>query len=224
MDKHERPYKCLAEGCEKLAGFTYSGGLLRHEREVHSKHGGPRNPLNCPHLNCKRHSGKGFSRLENLNEHLRRVHTNLGPLASGDEAAEDGESVAASSEPGQQALPTSIQFSTNTQPQTLPSPQIASVLPQKRLLDDVDEDGPTEVKRLRKSEETLTRINAELNRQLTLHKQEAANAALTQESQQTEIEAQKRQIMAMMGEMQALRNQLAQADQQNTAMMQDAFQ
>ncbi|KAI0008108.1 hypothetical protein F4779DRAFT_588992 [Xylariaceae sp. FL0662B] len=75
MDKHDRPYKCDLRGCEKLPGFTYSGGLLRHEREVHGKHGGPRNPLNCPHVNCKRHTGKGFSRLENLNEHLRRVHT-----------------------------------------------------------------------------------------------------------------------------------------------------
>ncbi|KAI2639157.1 hypothetical protein GGS26DRAFT_580800 [Hypomontagnella submonticulosa] len=75
MDKHTRPYRCTAPGCEKLAGFTYSGGLLRHEREVHNKHGGPKNPLHCPHGNCKRHEGKGFSRTENLNEHLRRVHT-----------------------------------------------------------------------------------------------------------------------------------------------------
>lgn len=75
MDKHDRPYKCGAIGCEKLPGFTYSGGLLRHEREVHGKHGGPKNPLHCPHESCKRATGKGFSRLENLNEHLRRVHT-----------------------------------------------------------------------------------------------------------------------------------------------------
>ncbi len=78
MDKHERPYRCAAEGCEKLPGFTYSGGLLRHEREVHGKHGGPKNTVNCPYANCKRHTGKGFSRQENLNEHLRRVHTNDG--------------------------------------------------------------------------------------------------------------------------------------------------
>jgi hypothetical protein len=78
MDKHDRPYKCSASGCEKLPGFTYSGGLLRHEREVHGKHGGPKNSFNCPHVNCKRHTGKGFSRLENLNEHLRRVHTQNG--------------------------------------------------------------------------------------------------------------------------------------------------
>ncbi|KAG6004957.1 hypothetical protein E4U21_000580 [Claviceps maximensis] len=76
MDKHERPYRCPAAGCENLPGFTYSGGLLRHEREVHGMHGGPKNTVNCPHPNCKRHTGKGFSRQENLNEHLRRVHTN----------------------------------------------------------------------------------------------------------------------------------------------------
>lgn len=75
MDKHDRPYKCPSEGCEKLPGFTYSGGLLRHQREVHNLHGGPRKQLNCPHPNCKRFQGKGFSRQENLNEHLRRVHT-----------------------------------------------------------------------------------------------------------------------------------------------------
>lgn len=75
MDKHQRPYRCLEDGCEKLPGFTYSGGLLRHEREVHGKHGGPKKPLTCPHPTCKRFAGKPFSRQENLNEHLRRVHT-----------------------------------------------------------------------------------------------------------------------------------------------------
>ncbi|KAL7623331.1 hypothetical protein AAE478_007012 [Parahypoxylon ruwenzoriense] len=90
MDKHDRPYKCPTAGCENLPGFTYSGGLLRHEREVHGKHGGPKNPLNCPHVNCKRHTGKGFSRLENLNEHLRRVHTpgNSAPPSGEDEPEE----------------------------------------------------------------------------------------------------------------------------------------
>ncbi|KAM3452233.1 hypothetical protein MY3296_004671 [Beauveria thailandica] len=90
MDKHERPYRCPAEGCENLPGFTYSGGLLRHEREVHNKHGGPKNTVNCPHPNCKRHTGKGFSRQENLNEHLRRVHTSpddASPLAATTTAA-----------------------------------------------------------------------------------------------------------------------------------------
>ncbi|KAL2160615.1 hypothetical protein VTH06DRAFT_1303 [Thermothelomyces fergusii] len=89
MDKHDRPYKCGAAGCEKLPGFTYSGGLLRHEREVHGKHGGPKNSFYCPHPNCKRHSGKGFSRQENLNEHLRRVHTQNGTALNGAEGETD---------------------------------------------------------------------------------------------------------------------------------------
>ena len=74
MDKHDRPYKCPFPQCSKLQGFTYSGGLLRHEREVHKKHGGPREFLMCPYKDCKRSTGAGFTRKENLNEHLRRVH------------------------------------------------------------------------------------------------------------------------------------------------------
>lgn len=90
MDKHDRPYKCAVEGCVKLPGFTYSGGLLRHEREVHGKHGGPKKSLNCLHVNCKRHTGKGFSRLENLNEHLRRVHTQNGVVSRTETEAGEG--------------------------------------------------------------------------------------------------------------------------------------
>ncbi|POS74927.1 C2H2 transcription factor [Diaporthe helianthi] len=99
MDKHERPYVCTAKGCEKIQGFTYSGGLLRHEREVHGKHGGPKKKLLCPHVNCKRSSGKGFSRQENLAEHLRRVHTSAGPIqmdSPGDNNTDDSTSDVAS--------------------------------------------------------------------------------------------------------------------------------
>jgi hypothetical protein len=74
MDKHERPYKCTEPGCEKLQGFTYSGGLLRHQREVHKKNGTAKTTLFCPEPNCNRHSGTGFTRRENLNEHIRRRH------------------------------------------------------------------------------------------------------------------------------------------------------
>src|SRR5277367_7016043 len=74
MDKHERPYKCTEAGCEKLQGFTYSGGLLRHQREVHKKNATTKATLFCPEPNCNRHSGTGFTRRENLNEHIRRRH------------------------------------------------------------------------------------------------------------------------------------------------------
>ncbi|GME47235.1 C2H2 transcription factor [Neofusicoccum parvum] len=85
MDKHDRPYVCRHKGCEKLQGFTYSGGLLRHEREVHKMHGGTKKALFCPHQDCKRSMGQGFTRKENLAEHIRRVHrraSNSDPASS----------------------------------------------------------------------------------------------------------------------------------------------
>ena len=75
MDKHTRPYVCEEIGCEKIRGFTYPGGLHRHQREVHHQHGGPKASCLCPHRDCKRSLlGRGFTRKENLAEHLRRVH------------------------------------------------------------------------------------------------------------------------------------------------------
>ena len=82
MDKHIRPYICEEPGCESLRGFTYLGGLLRHQREVHRRHGGPRAACFCPHQDCKRSTGVGFSRKENLAEHLRRVHRDGAAQAS----------------------------------------------------------------------------------------------------------------------------------------------
>lgn len=72
MDKHDRPYKCMEPGCAKIQGFTYSGGLLRHQREVHKKN--IKKPLMCPYADCNRSTGNGFTRQENLKEHLRRRH------------------------------------------------------------------------------------------------------------------------------------------------------
>lgn len=74
MDKHDRPYKCVAKRCEGLQGFTHSGGLRRHEREVHKMHGAAERSLFCPFTDCKRGSGAGFTRKENRAEHIRRVH------------------------------------------------------------------------------------------------------------------------------------------------------
>jgi hypothetical protein len=74
MDRHERPYKCREVGCELNPGFTYSGGLLRHQREVHKMHLSTKQPLFCPFPNCNRSSGTGFTRKENLEEHKRRRH------------------------------------------------------------------------------------------------------------------------------------------------------
>lgn len=81
MDKHDRPYKCYEPGCDKIQGFTYSGGLLRHQREVHKKNTDAKKPLMCPYGDCNRSTGNGFTRQENLREHLRRrhMHTDEGP-------------------------------------------------------------------------------------------------------------------------------------------------
>lgn len=78
MDKHTRPYICDEPGCENIRGFTYSGGLHRHQKEVHRQHGGPRSACLCPYKDCKRSTGLGFSRKENLAEHVRRVHRDVG--------------------------------------------------------------------------------------------------------------------------------------------------
>jgi uncharacterized Zn-finger protein len=71
MDKHDRPYKCTIESCKKRQGFTSNSDLLRHKREVHS---GSETSLFCPFGDCKRSSGNGFKRKENLAEHVRSVH------------------------------------------------------------------------------------------------------------------------------------------------------
>ena len=74
MDKHDRPYKCLEPGCDKVQGFTYSGGLLRHQREVHKKNSSMGRELYCPVANCNRSNHQPFTRQENLKEHMRRRH------------------------------------------------------------------------------------------------------------------------------------------------------
>ncbi|KAK5714100.1 hypothetical protein LTR15_011008 [Elasticomyces elasticus] len=102
MDKHDRPYRCPHSQCGKLQGFTYSGGLLRHEREVHGKHGGPKAALSCPYEDCKRHTGKGFTRKENLNEHIRRVHNDKTPAPLQEQDIEAAEAAAAAFKAGLQ--------------------------------------------------------------------------------------------------------------------------
>lgn len=75
MDRHERPYKCAEASCKLYPGFTYSGGLLRHQREVHQREvHKTKQPLFCPFSGCKLSSGTGFTRQENLEEHMRRRH------------------------------------------------------------------------------------------------------------------------------------------------------
>lgn len=45
---------------------------MRHEREVHKKV--TKEQLYCPYPYCKRNSAPGFTRKENRDEHIKRVH------------------------------------------------------------------------------------------------------------------------------------------------------
>ena len=150
MDKHDRPYKCNAAGCEKLQGFTYSGGLLRHQREVHKMHGGTKQPLYCPEATCKRHTGQGFTRKENLAEHMRRVHRQ----ASG---ASDASTAGAINSDSQQPVqwPTSVES-----PSALPYPE-NELVPAKRKRSFGEESIVTEEGDLREEIKRLKTENEE---------------------------------------------------------------
>lgn len=67
MDKHLRPYKCPVPACT-VNNFATPGDLKRHEQEVHATPA-----YNCPITTCKRHR-RGFSRKDNLVQHLKRTH------------------------------------------------------------------------------------------------------------------------------------------------------
>lgn len=58
MDKHERPYKCRGTGCELNPSFTFLGGLLRHQREVHKMHLSTKQALFCLFLDYNRNSSR----------------------------------------------------------------------------------------------------------------------------------------------------------------------
>jgi hypothetical protein len=72
IDRHDRPYKCETPGCKKQQGFTNSYSLSRHQREVHKIQGLAK--VFCPIENCRRSSGSGFTRKQNRDEHVRRLH------------------------------------------------------------------------------------------------------------------------------------------------------
>lgn len=67
MDRHFRPYKCQVLSC-KVTDFASRGDLKRHEREVHTPPS-----LVCHIISCKRHR-RGFSRKDNLVQHMKRAH------------------------------------------------------------------------------------------------------------------------------------------------------
>ncbi|KAL8646460.1 MAG: hypothetical protein Q9226_006848 [Calogaya cf. arnoldii] len=137
MDKHTRPYVCNLPGCEKIRGFTYSGGLSRHQREVHRQHGGPKASYMCPHSDCKRSTGSGFSRKENLQEHLRRVHRHTGDVQV-DKKASQEKNIRVPGEPSRRRRRATDEDNDEAEPM-LPQPK-----KRKRENDDGDDDDETE--------------------------------------------------------------------------------
>ena len=74
LDSHLKPYQCKFDKCSNTY-FSYIGGLIRHEREVHGMHGHEAESLLCEIEECKRaHKNYGFQSRYSLLEHLRRVH------------------------------------------------------------------------------------------------------------------------------------------------------
>ena len=86
MDKHERPYICTFDGCDYLRGFPSKDGLSRHQRTVHKLDSGQGSLFFCDEPNCTRGpSGgpnAGFSRYDNLADHIRRRHRQSSAVSS----------------------------------------------------------------------------------------------------------------------------------------------
>lgn len=80
--------KFTCSRCENLLDLADASGLTRHEREVHNMHGG-RQQLYCPYEACKRSTEDLFARPENLQKHLRRLHSRQG-IDSHEAARRDG--------------------------------------------------------------------------------------------------------------------------------------
>ena len=174
MDKHVRPYRCPHPSCAKLQGFTYSGGLLRHEREVHGKHGGPKAQLMCPVANCKRQTGKGFTRKENLNEHLRRVHGNRGQITTNIPFRPDGSEAL----PGADNIETPV--SRISEALTSDS-AISPALKRRRTLTGMEDGGLEEVEQLRDEVMRLRAENAEKDARLAHMEQKMDEVAQRRE-------------------------------------------
>jgi len=76
MNRHEGRYKCQATPCQKLQAFPTLSDLNRHRKSVH----GEGTLLFCKVSTCKHVKGgakKGFARLDNWREHMRREHPSL---------------------------------------------------------------------------------------------------------------------------------------------------
>lgn len=83
LDSHLKPYRCKIRSCGTVP-FSSTACLLRHEREAHGMHGHGEKPYLCKYEDCDRSiTGNGFPRRWNLQDHMKRVHDDLGPPSTG---------------------------------------------------------------------------------------------------------------------------------------------
>jgi len=167
MDTHDKPWICPQPECHDRGGFTWKGGLTRHLREVHLINIDGREQYRCNEATCKRSSGSGFKRKENLLEHLKSVH------GFKDEAVKmKVREISSSSDPGTplsaeekvlQESPSSPPTSIGPLMQSGYTPLLA--LPRKRELD-YDADAEYDWKRHKHSETELIRNNTRLKKEL----------------------------------------------------------
>ncbi|KAI0024318.1 hypothetical protein F4780DRAFT_726789 [Xylariomycetidae sp. FL0641] len=208
MDKHECPYFCPEKSCENRRGFSYPGGLYRHLREVHGKGDGPRNLINCPVPSCPRHADNGFTRTENLNEHMRRCHGEKPGTRRDSSASIDPTTATAGPSTAPEAMEVT---STGTRP-TMQQNQLPAI----RTWSDVAIPSPIShqptsprpgTKRkaaehdLREANKRLQQENAALRRQL-----EAQTAQLDQHAQ--ELQGHQLQSKAMMQRLKAMQDEV----------------
>lgn len=184
MDKHDRPYRCHHASCAKLQGFTYSGGLLRHEREVHGKHGGPKAQLMCPFEDCKRHSGKGFTRKENLNEHIRRVHQSKDLLSPGMALKRDG----------LDAFPGADEMQTPGSEAFDRDEQLSPMRKRRRVAGMSESIGPDDIESLKMEIESLRQQNAEKDTRIMQMELKSEEDRLSREEEMRKLHDSIRQL------------------------------
>lgn len=98
-----KPYKCKVLACDKVP-FSSTACLLRHEREAHGMHGHGEKPYLCKYEDCDRSiDGNGFPRRWNLQDHMKRVHNDVGPCSTG--SASPSDSSASSPRPPNVTVP-----------------------------------------------------------------------------------------------------------------------
>lgn len=221
MDKHERPYTCIVNMCPKQqAGFTYTGGLRRHYKEVHRfqdkkdmKNDKEKlKTFTCPHPSCVRHSQeRGFMRQENLSEHVRRVHTGVVPNNQADAqqaGARPAEAQPAETQPAEaqpaEAQPARAQRGKASRARATRARAPAKVAGQKRKAEgDLREENKRLVTEIKSLREKVTGLQAELRNRSAYQHQPAGQIGSGQTVQPSQELQAPSNIEAVRGSSQA---------------------